>query len=90
MKIFLNCILFCLIALTATSNNLLIAFFLVVIFTFRVGAVWLIPLSIFIDGYFGAFYAIPMFTIFSIAWYGISEFVRPQLLMQYKRYEEAA
>ena len=90
MKFFLNCVLFILIALMITQNHLVVSFLLVVVFTFRAGAVWLIPLAIFIDGYFGAFYSVPVVTIIAILWYVISEFVRPQLLMQYKRYEEAS
>lgn len=90
MKFFLDCLLFILIALMIVQNHLIIGFLLVVVFTFRVGALLLIPLAIFIDGYFGAFYSIPMITVAAILWYVVSEFVRPQLLMQYKRYEEAA
>ncbi|MBP6923954.1 MAG: hypothetical protein KBC62_01100 [Candidatus Pacebacteria bacterium] len=71
------------------QNHLIVGFLLVVVFTFRVGALLLIPLAVFIDGYFGAFYSVPMITMVAILWYVASEFVRPQLLMQYKRYEEA-
>jgi hypothetical protein len=90
MKYILNFFLYILIALMVIQNHLLIGFLLVIIFTFRAGAAWLIPLAIVIDGYFGAFYTVPVITIAVIAWYTISEFVRPQLLMQYKRYEETA
>ncbi len=89
MKFFLNCVLFILIALMVMQNHLIVGFLLVVVFTFRVGALLLIPLAVFIDGYFGAFYSVPMITMVAILWYVASEFVRPQLLMQYKRYEEA-
>jgi hypothetical protein len=89
MKFFLNFILYILVALLITQNHLIIGGMLAVLFTFRVGAVWLIPLAICIDGYFGAFYSIPLITIAAILLYLVSEFVRPQLLMQYKRYEEA-
>lgn len=89
MKLFLDCLLYILIALTITQNHLVFGFLLSIIFTFRVGAIWLIPLAVLIDGYFGAFYSIPVITITAILLYVLSEFVRPQLLMQYKRYEEA-
>lgn len=90
MKFVLDCFLYILIALMVTQNHLLIAAVLVLLFTFRAGAIWLIPLAIMIDGYFGAFYSIPFISVAAILWYAVSEFVRPQLLMQYKRYEEAS
>jgi hypothetical protein len=90
MKRILNVVLFALIALTITQNHVLIAFALVVWFTYRVGAILLIPLAIIIDGYFGAFYSYPTITLVAILWYAASEFVRPQLLVQYKKYEEAS
>lgn len=72
------------------QDHLLFAFLLVLLFTFRQGAVWLIPLAFLIDGYFGSFETLPIITIFTIAWYTISEFVRPMLLMQYKAYGKVA
>lgn len=90
MKTLVNFILFLLIALMVTQNHFFIGFALVLLFTFRVGAVWLIPLAVFIDGYFGAFHTVPVITMVTIAWYAVSEFVRPQLLVQYKKYEEAS
>lgn len=90
MKFLVNLFLYILIALMVTQNHLFVAGLLVLLFTFRVGAIWLLPLAVAIDGYFGAFYSVPVITIVTICWYGISEFVRPQLLMQYKKYEEVA
>lgn len=90
MKYVLNCILFGLIALMVTQNHMFIAFGLVLWFTYRVGAILLIPLAIIIDGYFGAFYSYPTITLVAILWYVVSEFLRPQLLLQYERYEEAS
>lgn len=72
------------------QNHLLIGFILVLIFTFRHGALLLIPLAFLIDGYFGAFQTIPTITLLAITWYAFSAIARPQLLMQYKAYGETA
>ena len=90
MSTLLDILIYFLIAVMVVQNHLLIAFLLVLVFTFRQGAVLLIPLAFVIDGYFGAFQTIPIITLFTISWYVISEFVRPQLLMQYKAYGETA
>jgi hypothetical protein len=55
---------------------------LAVFFTYRVGAIWLIPLAICIDGFFGAFYHVPLFSIITTVWYLVSELVRPALVLQ--------
>ncbi len=90
MSTFVDIFIYLLLATLAMQNHLFLAFVLVVLFTFRRGAVALIPLAFAIDGYFGAFSGIPTMTLFIIAWYTVSEFVRPQLLMQYKAYGETA
>lgn len=90
MSTLFDCLVYFLIAVMVVQNYLFIAFLLVLVFTFKRGAVLLIPLAFVIDGYFGAFQAIPTITLFTIAWYAISEFVRPQLLMQYKAHGETA
>ncbi len=88
MSTLFDCLVYFLIAVMVVQNYLFIAFLLVLVFTFKRGAVLLIPLAFFIDGYFGAFQSVPTITLFTIAWYAISEFVRPQLLMQYKAHGE--
>ena len=90
MSTVLDIFIYFLIAVMVVQNHLVIAFALVLLFTFRQGALLLIPLAFFIDGYFGAFATIPTITLFTITWYAVSEFVRPQLLMQYKAYGETA
>ena len=86
MKTFINIILYISTALLVLQNHLLLAAALAVIFTFRVNAVWLIVLSVAIDGYFGAFYSLPLFSLVSIFWYVVSEYLRPLLVVQYKQY----
>lgn len=90
MKFLVNLFLYILIALMIAQNHLVVSMILVIIFTFRAGAIWLLPLAVAVDGYFGAFYSVPVISIVAVLWYGISEFVRPQLLMQYMKHEEVA
>jgi hypothetical protein len=90
MNTLLDILTYFFIAVLAVQNHLLIAFVLVVVFTFRRGAGLLIPLAFAIDGYFGSFTTLPAITIFTIAWYAVSAIVRPQLLMQYKSYGQTS
>ena len=90
MKLAINIFLYIFIALMMLQNHLIFATVGIVLFTFRCGAVWLLPLAFAIDGYFGAFYAIPYITIAACAWYVVSEFIRPQLLLQYETYGKAS
>jgi hypothetical protein len=86
MKLFVNIFLYLTIAFLLLQNYLLIAGLFVLIFTYRAGAVWLIPLAFCLDGYFGAFYSVPYITLASLIWYGVSGFARPRLIMQHKDY----
>jgi hypothetical protein len=92
MRFFVNIILYLAIAFLLLQNQIVAAVVLVFIFTYRVGAVWLIPLAFCLDGYFGAFYDVPYITLVSLIWYGVSEFIRPRLIMQFKDqdYEKTA
>lgn len=87
MNFFLNIILFVLIALLVVHNFLLLALFVTALFSYRAGAVWLLPLAFAIDGYFGAFHALPLFSMFAAGWYVLTEFIRPQLMLQRNSYE---
>lgn len=86
MKSAINIFLYFAVALLVAQNLLLWAALCAALFTFRVGGAWLIPLGIFIDGYFGAFYSVPMFSLAAIVWYVVSEYLRPLLIVQYKSY----
>lgn len=85
MRFLTAIILYFIIALLVTQNHLWVAAFAVGVFTFRVGAVWLIPLAMCIDGYFGAFYTMPYFSIGASFWYVASEFIKPRLILQYEK-----
>lgn len=89
MKHALNLFLYLFIAFMILQNQIFIACIAILWFTFRCGAVWLLPLAFVIDGYFGAFEHVPVITLCACAWYVLSEFVRPRLLVQYESYEKA-
>lgn len=74
-------ILYILILMMVIQNQLLIAAGAALIFTYYKNAVWLIVLGFFIDAYFGAFAELPMFTIVSILFYILVEFIRPRLFL---------
>ena len=90
MKFAINIVLYIFVALLILQNHLLLAGVVVLVFTFRCGALWLLPLAFLLDGYFGTFSAVPLISISACAWYVISEFVRPQLLLQYESYGKAS
>ena len=90
MKIFFTLILYFLIAFMIIENQIAIAVLLSGWFTFRVGALWLIPLAFLLDGYFGAFSDIPYFSLIACVWYIISEYIRPRLIVQSHSYEKVA
>lgn len=90
MNFSLNIILFLLIALLVVHNFLLLALFVAALFSYRAGAIWLIPLAFAIDGYFGAFHTLPLFSMFAAGWYVLTEFIRPQLMLQRSSYETTA
>lgn len=82
MNKLINVVLYISITIAVLQNVFVVAVPLTIWFTFRAGAVWLIPLAFLIDGYFGAFYAIPIFSITICVWFSISEVIRPRLLWQ--------
>lgn len=90
MKIFFTLILYFLIAFMIIENQIAIAVLLSGWFTFRVGALWLIPLAFLLDGYFGAFSDIPYISLIACVWYIISEYIRPRLIVQSHSYEKVA
>jgi hypothetical protein len=82
MKLLAYFLLYISIALLVIQNQLLLAGLLALLFTYYLSAVWLIPLGFLIDGYFGAFASVPVFSIITILWYACFEFLRPRLRFQ--------
>lgn len=76
LYIFLGYIL---ISLAIFQNFIFLACLFVLFFTFKFGAAYLLPLALFIDGYYGAFYNIPYFSMLMLVWFGLSELVRIRL-----------
>lgn len=79
MMLFVFILIPLLVVLLVIQNQLLLAFLLVLLFTYYRSAAWLIPLGFLIDGYFNAFYTFPMFSVATILWYIFSEFLKPRL-----------
>jgi hypothetical protein len=79
MILFLHSLLYGTILLLVVQNQLLLAALAALLFTYYRSAAWLIPLGFLVDGYFDAFYAVPMFSIITIIWFIISELLKPRL-----------
>ena len=79
MSLFIQSFLFVSIALLVVQNQLVLAFLAALLFTYYRSAAWLIPLGFLVDGYFDAFYTVPLFSLVAILWYVISEFLKPRL-----------
>ena len=79
MSFFIQSFLFVSIALLVVQNQLVLAFLAALLFTYYRSAAWLIPLGFLVDGYFDAFYTVPLFSLVAILWYLISEFLKPRL-----------
>lgn len=80
MSIFILLFLYIGITISFIQNWLLITLLMVGLFSFRYGAVALIPLAIIIDGYFGHFFVIPYLSISAVTWYIIVGFIQPKLI----------
>lgn len=79
IKIFYILLSYILISIAILQNFIPLACIFIIFFTFKFGAAYLFPLALFIDGYYGAFYDIPYFSLFMLVWFGLSELVRIRL-----------
>jgi hypothetical protein len=64
------------IAFLFMQGHILLGAVTVVAYTFAFSAVALLPLAILLDGYYGAFYTVPVLSICAIGWYLVSETLR--------------
>lgn len=71
-------LIFSLIVISIMQNWLLLAFFLIFLFSARFGTVALIPLAVMVDGYFGNYYSVPFLSFSSVAWFILFELLRPR------------
>jgi hypothetical protein len=65
-----------LVGVAVMQNFLWLAALFAVVFTFFYGAWPLFLLAVLIDGYFGAYMAIPYFSVTAVVWYVASELIR--------------
>ena len=69
--------LYVLILYSVIQNWLWLTAAAVFIVSLKKSPVILIPLAIFVDGYFGHFYSIPVWSILAVTWFVVVENVRP-------------
>lgn len=80
MKIFSALTLYLIIIFSIMQNWLLLAAVVIFLFSAKYNSVFLIPLAIFIDGYFGNFYTTPTLSMASILWFIVVELLRPKFI----------
>lgn len=70
-----------LVALFAFLQGWLILAFLALLAYSSAGSTaYLIPIAILLDGYFGNFSSVPLLSIAAVAWYLLSEYLRPRMI----------
>lgn len=69
------------------QSHFLLGVAVVAIFTLKFSAVALLPLAILLDGYYGAFHVIPVFSISAIGWYIVSDILRSAMNIVQSEYE---
>ncbi len=73
-------VLYIAVVMAVLQNLFIVAIPLIIWFTVRASALWLLLAAILIDGYFGGFYHIPYLSITICVWILVSELVKPQML----------
>lgn len=58
-----------------------------VVFTVKYSGIALLPLAILLDGYYGAFYSVPLFSLATIGWYILSELLLSRMSVVQSKYE---
>ena len=84
---FLAVILYLSILFSVMQNLIILGIVATVWFTIGFGALALLPLAILLDGYYGAFYSVPLFSISAIGWYVLSELLRTRMNIVQSEYE---
>jgi hypothetical protein len=80
-------VLYLIIIISVMQSYVLIGLVTTVFFTFRYGAVSLIPLAILLDGYYGSFYEFPVLSMVTIIWYLFSEILTARLSVVQSKHE---
>lgn len=73
---FLALSLYLVIIFSFMQNHIWLGLFAAMIYTFTFSAVLLLPLAILLDGYYGAFHTLPVFSLATILLYLLSEIIR--------------
>ena len=84
---FLAAALYLIITFSIMQSAVLLSMVAIAAFTVRYSAVSLIPLAVFLDGYYGAFYEVPALSIASLVWYVLSEIIRARVNIVQSQYE---
>jgi hypothetical protein len=84
MRILLPIIQYFIIATSFIQGWLIVFISLVLYFSWRYSAAYLIPLAIFLDGYFGHFALVPWLSFAAIIWYGLFDLIKPRLITHTK------
>ena len=71
--------LYLIIVFALMQNAIWLSIICVVLFTWRYGALAFIPLAVVLDGYYGAFYQVPLFSIGAVCFYVFSEIIRARI-----------
>ncbi|MCA9354390.1 MAG: hypothetical protein KC877_02625 [Candidatus Kaiserbacteria bacterium] len=80
MRFLTAIVLYLTILFSFMQQWLLLTVLAVLIFSFRYGAVALIPLAFLVDGYFGNFYSLPLTSMVAVWWYLVVEYLKPKLV----------
>lgn len=62
------------------------AFGFIVVVSMKYSAAVLIPFGILLDGYYGSFAHVPVFSLLAIGWFILVESIRPRLLVNTEHY----
>lgn len=71
--------LYGLIIISIMQSLLVLGVAATIIFTLKYSGVALIPLAIVLDGYYGAFFTLPLLSIAAVGWYVVSEVIRVRM-----------
>lgn len=58
------------------QGHIILGAIAVVLYSIKFGAVTVLPMAVLLDGYFGAFHQVPIFSLIAIGWYLLSELLR--------------
>lgn len=80
MKFFLGLSLCLIIAISVMQNWIWLACLCTLLFSLRFHSAALILLAIVLDGYYGAFYTVPILSLSAICWLIFIEALKPKLI----------